>query len=332
MITFGQKFWQEQTIDYLLIVGEVNRFWVTKFESSYGYILVSKDNLETKVFLDARYFHEGQQVIKNAQVLPIDQFFPLWKKLVGTVGFESNLPYQNYHFFRVNNPNIKLKPVDFQQLRIVKNAWEITQIRTVCQKTVQVWQKTQQQLKNFSNEKQLEAFLLQTPLKLGITERSFFPIVSSGLSSALIHTKAKNQPIKQSVLCDFGLKLNGYCSDFTRSVVFANDRLALYYRTIMHIQKAIIAKIKPGLKIGQLAQFAHELYQKHGLRLDHAIGHGIGLEVHEAPMIVPSNKEVLVPGMVFTVEPGVYLPKLGGVRIEDVVLVTEQGCEVLTKM
>ena len=324
-------FWQEKNVDYLLVVQEVNRFWITRFESSYGYILLSKKNFSVKVFLDPRYFAEGRQTIKNGQVFPLADFLSLWKKLKGTIGFEMNLPYHRYRFFQQNNPAVVLCPIDFHQLRIIKTAHEIEQLRVVCQKTAQIWAKTNAQLSVLRNEKKLEQFLIKQAVGAGVSEQSFFPIVSSGPSSALIHTRARNQLIQDNVICDFGLKLNGYCSDFTRSVILTNNDLKKYWQIVKNVHSEIIKIIKPGVAIAALAKLAHQIYDRHNLRLEHAIGHGIGLEVHEYPLIHQQNQQVLQPGMVFTIEPGIYLTQLGGVRIEDVVLVTNSGCEILTK-
>ena len=331
MLITNDKFWKSTKIDYLFVAGEINRFWITGFPSSHGYLLIKKADLSIKVFLDARYLDEGCRKIKNAQVLPINQFLPLWKQLTGLVGFEMDLPYYQCRFFKSQNSHITLRPINFQHLRMIKSTQEIDALRTVCQKTVHLWKQVVSQWTKFENEKQLERFLLQQSLDLEISEHSFFPIVSSGLNTALIHTKAKNQQIQNNLLCDFGLKLNGYCSDFTRSLIWKNDHLNKYYEIIQEIQQAIIQAIKPGVKISTLAQIAKTMYQKHNLKLEHAIGHGIGLEVHEYPIIDLRNEQLLQPGMVFTVEPGVYFSQWGGVRVEDVVVVTKTGCEILTK-
>ena len=328
---FSHSIWK--TIDYLLVCQPVNRFWLTDFESSYGFLLLSKKNQTGKLFLDNRYLAEGKKVVQHYQIVSLTQFYTIWTKLSGCVGFELDLTYASYQMLQKLNPKVVLKPVDFQRLRMIKTAKEIKQIERVCQKTAQIWRKIENNYQKFQTEKHLEKFILIEALQTGARENAFFPIVSSDQRAALIHTKAQNFPVSDHFLCDFGLKINGYCSDFTRSVIIDPvSKMGKYLKIIQHIQKKVIDKVKPGTPIAVLAQTANDLYQQHNLKLEHALGHGIGLEVHEQPNITINNNEVLQPGMIFTVEPGVYLPNLGGVRVEDVVLVTETGCRVLTQV
>jgi Xaa-Pro aminopeptidase len=170
----------------------------------------------------------------------------------------------------------------------------------------------------------------------GAQGMSFPTIIASGRRSALPHGRASDAPIptRGFVVCDFGVILDGYCSDRTRTVHVgrASTEAHKAYQAVLQAQQAAIVAVKPGVGVAEIDQAARNLLQKHGLAkyFTHSTGHGVGLEIHEAPRVAAGQSEILQPGMVITIEPGVYLPGRWGVRIEDVVVVTEQGCEALT--
>jgi Xaa-Pro aminopeptidase len=164
---------------------------------------------------------------------------------------------------------------------------------------------------------------------------SFETIVASGPRSALPHGRASEAkiPSRGFVVCDWGVILAGYCSDRTRTVYVGRpaERDRRVYDAVLEAQLAAIAAVKPGVTVAEADAAARNLLRRKGLAryFTHSTGHGVGLEIHEAPRIAAGQNEVLQPGMVITIEPGVYLPGKGGVRIEDMVVVTERGCEVL---
>jgi Xaa-Pro aminopeptidase len=169
---------------------------------------------------------------------------------------------------------------------------------------------------------------------------SFPTIIASGARSALPHGRATQQVIGRDgfVVCDFGVILAGYCSDQTRSVWVgaasgAREKEARQaYQSVREAQEAAIAAVRPGIRVGEVDAAAREVLRKAGLKryFTHSTGHGVGLEIHEAPRIAAGQEERLQPGMVITIEPGVYFPGKWGVRIEDMVAVSQDGCEVLT--
>jgi Xaa-Pro aminopeptidase len=165
---------------------------------------------------------------------------------------------------------------------------------------------------------------------------SFETIIASGERSALPHGRASEAMIagRGFVVCDFGVILHGYCSDRTRTVYVgaATVEARRVYDAVLASQQAAIDAVRPGVKVARIDQAARKTLQQNGLAqyFTHSTGHGVGLEIHEAPRLARGQQEVLRPGMVITIEPGVYLPGKWGVRIEDMVVVTEQGCEVLT--
>jgi len=170
----------------------------------------------------------------------------------------------------------------------------------------------------------------------GAEGMSFETIVASGARSALPHGVASSAPVAPNgfVVLDFGVILAGYCSDMTRTVHVgrASRESRRIYETVLEAQLAAVAAVKPGATALQVDRAARRVLTKAGLGkfFTHSTGHGVGLEIHEPPRLGKNGDAVLQPGMVITVEPGAYVPGRGGVRIEDMVLVTERGCEVLT--
>lgn len=175
--------------------------------------------------------------------------------------------------------------------------------------------------------------------RLGASGASFGTNVSSGPTSAMPHYRPKNRPIQadSALLFDWGAVVDGYHSDITRTHVVgrASAKLAEIYKVVLEAQLAAIAAIKPGVQTRAVDKVARDIITKagYGKQFGHGLGHGIGLAIHELPRLSKiAAPEPLVPGMVVTVEPGIYLPGEAGVRIEDDVLVTEAGCEVLTSL
>jgi Xaa-Pro aminopeptidase len=170
----------------------------------------------------------------------------------------------------------------------------------------------------------------------GAEAMSFPTIVAAGPRSALPHGRASAQPIPRRgfVTLDFGVILRGYCSDMTRTVFVGKpvgeDRRL--YQAVWDAQQAAIDAVRPGRTVGEVDEAARAVLRRAGLAryFTHSTGHGVGLEIHEPPRIAREQQEVLKPGMVITIEPGAYVPDCGGVRIEDMVVVTATSCEVLT--
>ncbi len=166
---------------------------------------------------------------------------------------------------------------------------------------------------------------------------SFTPIVAFGEHSAHPHAKPSLRELRHGdlVKIDLGVKIHGYCSDITRTIVFGNpsEKQKEIHNLVLEAQQAAINSIKPGIKARELHNIALKVFDKAGVSsyFNHGLGHGIGIDVHEPPSISNSSEDILEPGMVFTVEPGLYLRGYGGVRIEDMVVVEEDGFEILTE-
>ncbi len=170
----------------------------------------------------------------------------------------------------------------------------------------------------------------------GADGMSFETIVASGPRSAMPHARATSRPLPRRgfMTLDFGVILNGYCSDMTRTIFLgkATARERFTYDSVREAQEAAVAAVKPGISCGEIDEAARSVLRKAGLAqyFTHSTGHGVGLEIHEAPRIAAAQQQSLLPGMVITIEPGAYIAGQFGIRIEDMVAVTQQGAHVLT--
>ena len=223
-----------------------------------------------------------------------------------------------------------------ERARIVKDADEITLIRAAVALGASLFDRALEVIRPAVRESEVAAEMEYLARRAWAAEMSFPTIIAAGKRSALPHGRASRAaiPARGFVVCDFGVILAGYCSDRTRTVHVGRpsheDRNM--YEAVREAQEAAIGTVKAGVSVGEVDRAARNVLQAKGLarRFTHSTGHGVGLEIHEAPRIAAGQTEILRPGMVITIEPGVYIAGSGGVRIEDMVVVTERGCEVLS--
>lgn len=186
------------------------------------------------------------------------------------------------------------------------------------------------------SEKRVAALLEFFMKEAGAEGLSFDTIAASGPNSAMPHAVPTDRKLQKGdfLTMDFGCRWKGYCSDMTRTVVMgkADNEQKRIYSTVLRAQQAALDGIRPGMTGKEVDALAREVIEEagYGEQFGHSLGHSVGLEIHEKPCFSPSDDTVLKPGMVITVEPGIYLEGLGGVRIEDLVVITENGCENLT--
>jgi Xaa-Pro aminopeptidase len=220
--------------------------------------------------------------------------------------------------------------------RIIKDAEEVCAIRDAVAMGAAVYERTRQRVRPGVRESEVAGRLEFAAREAGADGMSFETIVAGGKRSALPHGRATAQPIPRRgfVVIDSGVILRGYCSDMTRTVHVGRARPAerRWYEAVLEAQLAGIAAVKPGKIAGEVDKAARQVLRRAGLDryFTHSTGHGVGLEIHEPPRLGKGQSEELRPGMVITIEPGIYISGKGGIRIEDMVLVTERGCEILT--
>jgi len=259
------------------------------------------------------------------------------------VGFEAEgIPYIGFQRLRELSLGWELFPLgdELKTLRMIKEPGEIERIRRAIEIAEKAFLEIRPRIRSGGRERDIALEFEYAARRLGSETLPFDPIVASGPRSALPHAipSARLLSDGELVLMDFGARAEGYASDQTRTTWLGEgkgereeDRI---YQTVRAAQEEAIAAVRPGVAAKTVDRAARSRIAAAGWGefLRHSTGHGVGLSVHEAPAISEDSEVILEEGMVFTIEPGVYIPELGGVRIEDMVLVTEEGVEVLTSV
>jgi len=218
----------------------------------------------------------------------------------------------------------------------IKSTREIKLLKKAADITNDIFRCVSKKVKPGVRESEIVAETEAIIKKKGL-KRSFPTIVASGPNAAKPHAKVTERKIKTNdvVVFDFGVIYKGYHSDMTRTIIVGkiDRKLKLLYQTVKKAQKVAIEKVRSGIKASDLAREAHDFMRKKGFGkyILHTLGHGIGMKVHEAPKLSEKNRHILKKNMVCTIEPGLYIKNKGGIRIEDMVLITEKGCQVLTR-
>jgi len=334
--------------DALLISHLPNIQYLCGFTGSAGLLLV--EEADSVFFTDVRYDTQAHDEVKGAKVviarkavLPaLGEFLGRRRKRARgwTIGLEAEhftIADKN-RLAEVRPAGVRLKdaPSVVERARMVKDADELRLIRAAVALGAKLFDRALEVLRPGVKETEVAAEMELAARRGGAEEMSFPTIIASGARSALPHGRASDQPIARSgfVVCDFGVILSGYCSDQTRTVWVGpvSQQARQVYNAVKDAQQAAIDAVKPGVAVGEVDAAARKVLRKAGLGryFTHSTGHGVGLEIHEAPRVANGQPEILQPGMVITIEPGVYFPGKWGVRIEDMVAVTSGGCEVLT--
>ncbi|MBO7208052.1 MAG: aminopeptidase P family protein [Kiritimatiellae bacterium] len=253
------------------------------------------------------------------------------------VGFEPSVSYSAYQRLKKVFPDAEFVDVesDILLLRAVKTTSEIDIIRKAAALNDETWNFARMQFRPGMTERDMARIIKQKMLDVGDGE-AFETIVCIGENAAECHhiPDGTKWDGKKNILVDMGVKFSGYASDMTRNIVGPRPS-RLYkkvYNLVLEANMRAIAAAKPGMTAAKLDKVARDFLKANGFgeAFGHSLGHGVGLQIHEAPTVSKRDKTVLTPGMVITIEPGVYLPGNLGVRIEDLVLITETGCEVLS--
>ncbi len=310
---------QAQLDQPLLVSKKENLLYLTGRSFIDGYLLVFPKKAPI-------YLGNGLEAFKE---MKSDYIFRINKYLKrGTLNVEDALSLRELTYLKKKLRGTAVQPTSgsVEQLRLVKSARELGQMADAYRITVLVFANIRRMLKKKQwTERGLAQYIRIWGLEYGADDVSFEPIVAAGANAAVPHHKPTDRIIKtgESIVLDFGFKVNGYCSDFTRTVFLkrASKKLAgIYEQTELAYQKAF-AGIRAGMAGETADDIARTSLQQAKLSkyFIHSLGHGTGLEIHEAPYLGPKSPDILRNGMVFSIEPGVYIPKLGGVRIEDLV-------------
>ncbi|MGA6986800.1 MAG: Xaa-Pro peptidase family protein [Terriglobales bacterium] len=231
---------------------------------------------------------------------------------------------------------LRSAPPLVERARMVKDAAEILRIRRAVELGASLFQIARKKIRPGVSEVEVAGAMEYEARCAGAEAMSFPTILASGKRSAIVHGRASAAriPRRGFVVCDFGVILAGYCSDRTRTVHVGrpSPEARQLYEAVLEAQQAAIAAVRPGVTAAEVDGAARRVLRQRKLAryFTHSTGHGLGLEIHEAPRLAAGQAQKLEPGMVITIEPGAYVPGECGVRIEDVVVVTPSGCEVLT--
>lgn len=337
-----RKALQENNLDAILITSPINRTYITGFTGTAGAVIVSSD--EARFITDFRYIEQaneqasGFSVIEHKKSIHEEINNQLNQIDVKRVGFEKDhVTFSTYEVYK-KEFDMDLIPVSglVEELRLIKTDEELTILKQAAKIADDAYEHIQSYIKpgvkeiDISNE--LEFFMR----KQGAASSSFDIIVASGYRAALPHGVASEKKIESGelVTLDYGALFNGYCSDTTRTVAVGeiNDELKTIYNTVLEAQLLGVKGVKPGITGKEADALARDYIKEKGYGdyFGHSTGHGLGMEVHEGPGLSFKSDKKLEPGMVVTVEPGIYVPNIGGCRIEDDIVITENGNERLT--
>ena len=331
-------------VDGLLLTSRYSRHYGAEFDIAEGAAIVTKAGC--RYFTDSRYIESAENGIQGFEVLEINRENNYIKRIndaiadfgVSKLGFEEHyLTVAEYNYYS-EKLHAELVPFNgkINGFRGVKEEWELALMRKAQEITDKAFSEVLPRIKAGMTELELQAELIYCLYKNGGQGLSFDPIVVSGPNTSLPHGVAGERVIQEGdfITMDFGVLYQGYCSDMTRTVAlgYATDEMKKVYETVLAAQLAGIAASKAGVPGKDIDGAARKVIEEagYGPYFGHGYGHSLGLEVHESPSPNGGNAEGMPVNSVASAEPGIYLPGKFGVRIEDVVIFKEDGCEDIT--
>jgi Xaa-Pro aminopeptidase len=333
---------QKKSVEGILFFSPENIRYLTGFSGSEGYLLAGRDEL--LLLVDSRYITQAQEETQGCRVSLVDKGITGVAAQVSSLGLKQlgveaqSISVARFEQLQKGLANVELVPIkdELERLRGSKTAEEIAWITKASQVAEAAWKEVLALVAPGVLEADLALELEYRMKKKGAEGIAFDTIVAAGPRAALPHAPPTTRPIEQGdlLLFDFGCRSRGYCSDESCTVIVnrATEEQRRIYGLVKDAHDKAIEQVKPGKRLAAIDEAAREHinHAGHGTHFGHGTGHGVGLAVHEWPVVGKDSPDVAEEGMVFTVEPGIYIPGWGGVRIEDMVTVTADGCEVLT--
>ncbi len=335
---------KERGGEALLVTSAVNRRYITGFTGTAGVVVITAEH--AALFTDFRYREQAAQQARGFEVIEhgLDQKADVGEWLrrrdVRRVLFEDyDVSFAEHRAWSEKLTPAELQPAGrlVERLRMIKDEAELAILREAADIADRAFQHVLPKIKPGVTEREIALELEWFMRSQGAASSSFDTIVASGERSSLPHGVASERVIGSGdfVTLDFGAYYKGYCSDLTRTVVVGKptDRQREIYDIVLEAQLTALERLGPGMTGREADALTRDVIKRY--RYDeyfgHGTGHGIGMEIHEAPRLSRTDETVLLPGMTVTVEPGIYLPGFGGVRIEDDVVITDTGIQILTR-
>ncbi|MFC3039039.1 M24 family metallopeptidase [Virgibacillus xinjiangensis] len=333
---------EANNLDALLVTSPVNRQYITGFTGTAGAVIIGRNS--ARFLTDFRYIEQAQEQAEGFQVIEHKQ--PIEKEIrdqlkdmaVSRIGFEKNhVTFSQYEIYK-QVFEAELVPVGglIEEIRLVKDNRELEIMKQAARIADEAFEHIQRYIKPGVKEIEVSNELEFFMRKQGAVSSSFDIIVASGKRSALPHGVASEKEIQSGELItlDYGAFYQGYCSDITRTLAVGevSDQLMAIYNTVLNAQQRGLDGIKPGVTCKEADALTRDYIKENGYGdyFGHSTGHGLGMEVHEGPALSMRSERRLEAGMVVTVEPGIYVPGVGGCRIEDDIVITDTGMERLT--
>ena len=327
--------------DAFLTTALPNIRYLTGFTGSNAALVIARDR--SILFTDPRYEIQAETEsdceVRIAKGPLTREIGKLARLRLTSIAIEQNrISFEAYQHLKSENGSIRLKPATdiIEKLRMLKSPAEIDAVRKSVNTNSEALEQALRHFKSSMTELDLVAEIEYRMRRLGAEGEAFDTIIASGARAALPHARPTRHRIQTNelLLMDMGATVAGYASDMTRTHIVGQStpKMRRMYRAVLESQLAAIQAVRPGVSCATVDRAARDVLRRH--RLDrlfvHSTGHGLGLEIHEPPRLGRKERTKLEPGMTITIEPGVYAEGFGGIRIEDTVLVTTNGCEVLT--
>lgn len=336
-----KSYLKKDKINSCILSSQQGRYWLSNFQSSFGFIVITKK--EVTYFLDGRYYQKGLKEIDTTKInvklyetreTLADYFYA--NSITSAFLEEEYTTLAELSFFQDLLDDIK--PIKGKELRIIKNKNEIDNLRNAANKICEVMEWIKKEIKPGMTEKEVANLISCRIIETGGECNSFDPIVASGPNGAYPHHSPTDRLIRDGefITIDMGCKYKGYCSDLTRTFAIGKPNcieLIKAYDVVLKSNKTGIKKAKSGITGQKLDKYCRDIISATEFKdyFVHSTGHGVGIDVHELPNVSQNYKDTFPANSIVTIEPGIYIPNVGGIRIEDMILITDDGCEVLTE-